>query len=63
MTPDSPEDVAEASIELANHMELTGQMVLANLKNHMELFQPEDIEAGIWAYREVAKALGETILS
>lgn len=43
-------------------MEPSNEVILANLKMHIELFEPCDIDAGIWAYYEVAKSLGERVL-
>lgn len=38
------------------------ERILANLKMRIENFLPEDIDDGFWAYYEVAKALGQTVM-
>lgn len=43
-------------------MEQSPERVLATLKMKIELFDHEDIEAGVWAYYEVAKALGQVVI-
>lgn len=43
-------------------METRPDRILANLKMKIELFDHQDIDAGIWAYYEVAKALGQVVI-
>lgn len=56
-TYDAPDEVAEASILLANHMPLTSAQILDNLQNHIELFDKQDQGAGVWAFNAIAKIL------
>lgn len=57
MEYDTPEQIAESSILLANDMPLTSAQILENLHHHIELFDEEDQLAGAWAYNAIARIL------
>lgn len=43
-------------------MDQKPERTLATLKMKIELFDPQDIDAGVWAYYQVAKALGQVVI-
>lgn len=44
-------------MEKIKDAELSPDRILANLKNHIELFDACDVSAGVWAYNLVARSI------